>query len=142
ALIRDPKLVVAITPTRGVDVASKELLLGALRAAAERGAGVLLATDDLDDIEHCDRVVVLVRGAVAAEFQRAQGPRPFDREALIAATEGLDAQQAAAAQPDGGGAGTAAAAPPHEPPERLNPARLDEATARPREGSDRKDDGA
>lgn len=90
ALIRDPKLVVAITPTRGVDVASKELLLGALRAAAERGAGVLLATDDLDDIEHCDRVVVLVRGRVAAEFRRAQGSgAPFDRESLIAATEGL-----------------------------------------------------
>jgi simple sugar transport system ATP-binding protein len=92
ALIRDPKLVVAITPTRGVDVASKELLLGALRAAAQRGAGVLLATDDLDDIEHCDRVVVLVRGTVAAEFQRAQGAQPFDREALIAAIEGLGTQ--------------------------------------------------
>jgi len=94
ALIRDPKLVVAVTPTRGVDVASKELLLGALRAAAERGAGVLLATDDLDDIEHCDRVVVLVRGRVAARFRRAGGSgAPFDREALIAATEGLDAPQ-------------------------------------------------
>ncbi|HEV3170511.1 MAG TPA: sugar ABC transporter ATP-binding protein [Actinocrinis sp.] len=97
ALARDPKLVVAITPTRGVDVASKELLLGALRAAAERGAGVLLATDDLDDIEHCDRVVVLVRGAVAAEYRRAQAPAPpFDRETLIAAIEGLGADPDAA----------------------------------------------
>lgn len=110
ALIRDPKLVVAITPTRGVDVASKELLLGALRAAAQRGAGVLLATDDLDDIEHCDRVVVLVRGKVAAEFRRAAGPRPFDREALIAATEGLGTQGTDAADADAAernGAGTA-----------------------------------
>jgi simple sugar transport system ATP-binding protein len=100
ALIRDPKLMVAITPTRGVDVASKELLLGALRAAAERGAGVLLATDDLDDIEHCDRVVVLVRGLVAAEFHRdTHAAAPFDREALIAATEGLDTQQQAQQSP-------------------------------------------
>lgn len=107
ALIRDPKLVVAITPTRGVDVASKELLLGALRAAAERGAGVLLATDDLDDIEHCDRVVVLVRGKVAAQFQRGPGSRPFDREALIAATEGLRIESAAvdATDSDGSDAG-------------------------------------
>jgi simple sugar transport system ATP-binding protein len=97
ALIRDPKLVVAITPTRGVDVASKELLLGALRAAAERGAGVLLATDDLDDIEHCDRIVVLVRGRVAAAFERdRRGGPPFDREALIAATEGLETDPARA----------------------------------------------
>jgi ABC-type multidrug transport system ATPase subunit len=60
---------------------------------------VLLATDDLDDIEHCDRIVVLVRGRVAAEFHR-DGPdgRPFDREALIAATEGLDTSQQAQTQ--------------------------------------------
>ncbi|MGH6656475.1 MAG: sugar ABC transporter ATP-binding protein [Actinocrinis sp.] len=97
ALIRDPRLVVAITPTRGVDVASKELLLGALRAAAERGAGVLLATDDLDDIEYCDRVLVLVRGRVVAQFPRSPGGgQPFDREALIAATEGLGAPDAGA----------------------------------------------
>ena len=108
ALIRDPKLVVAITPTRGVDVASKELLLGALRAAAERGAGVLLATDDLEDIEYCDRVVVLVRGRVAAEFLRdPQAAAPFDREALIAATEGMDTQQQAHAP---------SPAPPPQPP--------------------------
>jgi simple sugar transport system ATP-binding protein len=95
ALARDPKLLVAITPTRGVDVASKELLLGALRETAERGAGVLLATDDLDDIEHCDRVVVLVRGRVAAEYRRAPAPAPpFDRETLIAAIEGLTASDA------------------------------------------------
>jgi len=110
ALARDPKLVVAITPTRGVDVASKELLLGALREAAGRGAGVLLATDDLDDIEHCDRVVVLVRGRVAAEFRRAAAPAaPFDRETLIAALEGLgadreDRDRAAGALADTGGA--------------------------------------
>ncbi len=30
ALASEPKLIVAITPTRGVDVASKELLLAAL----------------------------------------------------------------------------------------------------------------
>jgi simple sugar transport system ATP-binding protein len=124
ALIRDPKLVVAITPTRGVDVASKELLLGALRAAAERGAGVLLATDDLDDIEHCDRVVVLVRGRVAAEFRRGQGSRPFDREALIAATEGLRVEGPDAQDEDAGELAGGA------------------AQARAYKASDRKDDGA
>jgi simple sugar transport system ATP-binding protein len=88
ALARDPRLIVAITPTRGVDVASKSLLLSELRDATERDrAGLLLATDELDDLVICDRVVVLVRGEVFAEFT---GP-PFDREALIAATEGLAA---------------------------------------------------
>ena len=86
ALARGPRLIVAITPTRGVDVASKSLLLSELAEAAERdGAGLLLATDELDDLVICDRVAVLVRGEAFAEFTEP----PFGREALIAATEGL-----------------------------------------------------
>jgi simple sugar transport system ATP-binding protein len=86
ALASDPALIVAITPTRGVDVASKELLLSELdRITAETGASLLLASDELDDLIICDRVVVLVRGEIFTEFTEP----PFDREALIAATEGL-----------------------------------------------------
>ena len=88
ALASDPALIVAITPTRGVDVASKELLLAELdRITAETGASLLLASDELDDLVICDRVVVLVRGEIFTEFTEP----PFDREALIAATEGLGA---------------------------------------------------
>jgi simple sugar transport system ATP-binding protein len=86
ALAPDPKVIVAITPTRGVDVASKSLLLGALTDTARRtGAGLLIATDELDDLVYCDRVLVLVHGELFTEFTEP----PFDREALIAATEGL-----------------------------------------------------
>jgi len=88
ALASDPALIVAITPTRGVDVASKELLLAELdRITTETGASLLLASDELDDLVICDRVVVLVRGEVFTEFTEP----PFDREALIAASEGLGA---------------------------------------------------
>jgi simple sugar transport system ATP-binding protein len=93
AIARQPRLIVAIAPTRGVDVASKSLLLAELAAVTDRsGAGLLLATDELSDLDICDRVVVLVRGEQFTEFRAP----PFDREALIAATEGLAA---------GGGAG-------------------------------------
>jgi simple sugar transport system ATP-binding protein len=85
SIARKPRLIVAIAPTRGVDVASKSLLLDELAAVTERsGAGLLLATDELSDLDICHRVVVLVRGERFAEFTP-----PFDREALIAATEGL-----------------------------------------------------
>jgi ribose transport system substrate-binding protein len=84
----DPALIVAITPTRGVDVASKELLLAELgRITRQTGASLLLASDELDDLGICDRVLVLVRGEIFTEFTEP----PFDREALIAATEGLGA---------------------------------------------------
>ena len=90
-LAHDPSLIVAITPTRGVDVASKELLLDSLAEAARTsGAGVLLCSDELSDLVICDRVVVLVRGEVFTEFTEP----PFDRDKLIAATEGI-AQEAA-----------------------------------------------
>jgi simple sugar transport system ATP-binding protein len=104
ALASDPVLIVAITPTRGVDVASKELLLAELdrvtaggasgglggvvppgASTAQTGASLLLASDELDDLVICDRVIVLVRGEIFTEFSG----RPFDREALIAATEGM-----------------------------------------------------
>ena len=86
ALVRQPSVLVAVTPTRGVDVASKALLLAALSEAAHHGgAAVLLATDDFSDLTSCDRVVVLVRGEVFAEFSSP----PYEREALLAATEGL-----------------------------------------------------
>jgi len=88
-LAHRPSLIVAITPTRGVDVASKELLLSSLAGVAASGAGVLLCTDELSDLEICDRVLVLVRGEVFTEFS---GP-PFDRDALIHATEGMTTGQ-------------------------------------------------
>jgi simple sugar transport system ATP-binding protein len=88
SIARKPRLIVAIAPTRGVDVASKALLLAELAAVTEQsGAGLLLASDELSDLDICDRVVVLVRGERFTEF----GAPPFDRGALIAATEGLAA---------------------------------------------------
>jgi simple sugar transport system ATP-binding protein len=85
-LASKPKLVVAMTPTRGVDVASKAVLLQALSSLAiDDGAAVLVATDDLDDVVICDRVLVLRGGEVVAEFTEP----PFNREELIAAIEGL-----------------------------------------------------
>ena len=89
ALASDPVVIVAITPTRGVDVASKELLLAELdRITTQTGASLLLASDELDDLVICDRVIVLVRGEIFTEFTEP----PFDREALIAASEGLETQ--------------------------------------------------
>jgi simple sugar transport system ATP-binding protein len=88
-LAHDPGLIVAITPTRGVDVASKALLLDSLAdVARRRGAGVLLCSDELSDLVICDRVIVLVRGKFFAEFTDP----PFDRDELIVATEGLSSK--------------------------------------------------
>jgi simple sugar transport system ATP-binding protein len=84
ALASRPRLLVLVTPTAGVDVRSKEFLLDTLVRVAADGTGVLLATDELDDLRVCDRVLVLFQGRVRAEFGR--GWRDND---LVAAMEGL-----------------------------------------------------
>ncbi|GAA2059845.1 sugar ABC transporter ATP-binding protein [Catenulispora yoronensis] len=84
ALASEPKALVLIRPTAGVDVKSKESLLGTVRQAAEAGCGALLVSDELDDLRIAHRVLVMFKGAVVAEFPGGWG----DAE-LIAAVEGL-----------------------------------------------------
>jgi simple sugar transport system ATP-binding protein len=86
ALAPDPTLLVAVNPTVGVDVASKELLLEALGTARDQGVAILLVSDDFEDLRVCTRLMVMVRGRIAAEFDRP----PWDRQRLIAAMEGLE----------------------------------------------------
>ena len=86
AFARNPSVLVVVSPTVGVDVAAKEALLDALENARDRGVAVLLVSDDFEDLRVCTRLLVMVRGRVTQEFDRP----PWDREALIAAVEGLD----------------------------------------------------
>jgi simple sugar transport system ATP-binding protein len=84
ALANDPKALVLMQPTAGVDVKAKETLLGTASAAAADGTGVLIISDDIDDLRPCDRVIVLFKGAVVAEM-----PKGWDDHELIAAMEGI-----------------------------------------------------
>ncbi|WP_436535851.1 sugar ABC transporter ATP-binding protein [Actinoplanes sp. HUAS TT8] len=85
ALADTPRLLVLINPTSGVDVRSKEFLLDKVEETARSGAGVLIASDELDDLRVCDRVLVMFRARVTAEFARGW----HDHE-LVAAMEGVD----------------------------------------------------
>jgi simple sugar transport system ATP-binding protein len=84
ALATDPHLLVAIRPTSGVDVKSKEFLLSRIRNVADAGKAALVVSDELDDLRICDRVVTMFHGRVVAEF----GPDWTD-EQLVAAMEGM-----------------------------------------------------
>ncbi|MEV6642934.1 sugar ABC transporter ATP-binding protein [Amycolatopsis sp. NPDC051371] len=69
ALIGDPRVVVLINPTAGVDVKSKEALLAVVDRVRAEGKAVLIVSDELDDLRLSDRVLVLRAGAVVAEHQ-------------------------------------------------------------------------
>ncbi|MEV0369705.1 sugar ABC transporter ATP-binding protein [Streptomyces sp. NPDC050636] len=96
ALAREPSVLVAIRPTNGVDVKSKDALLGVLREVADGGSGAVIVSDELDDLRVCDRVLAIFHGRVVAEF----GSGWSDRE-LVAAMEGMGSGDAG----DFGGAG-------------------------------------
>ncbi|MFI1438813.1 sugar ABC transporter ATP-binding protein [Streptomyces fructofermentans] len=85
ALASDPRLLVLINPTAGVDVKSKESLLARMDSARDDGTAVLVVSDELDDLRRCDRVLVLFHGRVVAEY-----PSGWRDHELIAAIEGVD----------------------------------------------------
>tara|TARA_B100000700_G_scaffold312760_1_gene396865 strand:- start:1014 stop:2357 length:1344 start_codon:yes stop_codon:yes gene_type:complete len=59
ALNSEPSVVLLDEPSEGLDKSSRGLLLGWLRALAERGHGILIATHDPEVITACDRIVTI-----------------------------------------------------------------------------------
>lgn len=84
ALANRPRALVLISPTAGVDVRSKEFLLDVVDGVARAGTGVLVVSDELDDLRTCDRVLVMVHGKLVREL--ARGWADAD---LVAIMEGM-----------------------------------------------------
>ncbi|GAB3880569.1 hypothetical protein GCM10029964_035220 [Kibdelosporangium lantanae] len=84
ALASDPKVLVLINPTAGVDVKSKESLLGVVDRVARAGSAAIVVSDELDDLRVCDRVLVMFHGEVVREFGR-----DWTEQELVAAIEGV-----------------------------------------------------
>src|SRR2546423_7299805 len=64
-----PRVLVVASPTRGLDVAAIETVHRYLREAASNGVGVLLISEDLDEIlALADRVAVIYEGAIVGEL--------------------------------------------------------------------------
>jgi ABC-type uncharacterized transport system ATPase subunit len=66
-------VLVAMNPTRGLDLATTQFVHRRLLAVRERGGAVLLASEDLDELLRLsDRIVVLYRGRITGHLERAQ----------------------------------------------------------------------
>ncbi len=73
-----PKLVLAHSPSRGLDVKATEAVRERLRVARDDGAAVLLISEDLDEVmAMADRIGVMSAGRIVAEFSQ-----PADRQAI------------------------------------------------------------
>jgi ABC-type uncharacterized transport system ATPase subunit len=76
-----PAMILANQPTRGLDVGAVAYVHGRLLDARARGAGILLISEDLDELlQLSDRIAVIYRGRLTA---------PADATGLSRATLGL-----------------------------------------------------
>jgi general nucleoside transport system ATP-binding protein len=75
-LARAPKALVAVYPTRGVDMGAAEFIHEQLLAARARGAGILLVSEELEEIMNlADRVAVIFRGRIVAVVPAREATR-------------------------------------------------------------------
>jgi ABC-type uncharacterized transport system ATPase subunit len=75
---RSPSVVVAHSPSRGLDARACNAVHQSLLSARDRGAAVVLISEDLDEVlTLSDRIGVMTRGQIVAEFAR-----PADRQAI------------------------------------------------------------
>jgi len=66
---RDPELLIAGQPTRGLDVGAIEFVHKQIISERDRGKGVLLVSMELDEVMSLsDRILVMFEGEIVAEF--------------------------------------------------------------------------
>ncbi|MGO9179833.1 MAG: ABC transporter ATP-binding protein [Candidatus Limnocylindrales bacterium] len=95
-LSSQPGVVVAASPTRGLDVGATEYVHRVLVGAAAGGAGVLLISEDLDEIiELADRIAVLYEGRVVGVVEASHAT--YEQLGLMMAGAGTAAGTAAGA---------------------------------------------
>jgi len=72
-LLADASVFLLDEPTRGVDVGAKSEIYALIRALARRGAAILFASSELDEVLRlADRILVMHRGRIAGELSRAE----------------------------------------------------------------------
>ena len=75
---------VAVHPTRGLDVGAAERVWRILLEARDRGVGVLLISEDLDEVlELSDRILVFSAGRVVGEFDNADAPPSIEQLGML-----------------------------------------------------------
>lgn len=71
ALSREPSVIIAVQPTRGLDIGATAFVHEQLLAQRARGAAIVLVSTELDEIlALSDRVVVMFAGSVVGEILR------------------------------------------------------------------------
>ncbi len=69
-LARDPGVLIAAQPTRGVDIGATEYIHKQLLEERDKGTAILLISEDLDEIRALsDRIAVMYEGRIVGEVE-------------------------------------------------------------------------
>ena len=72
-LNKEPKLLFAVHPTRGVDIGATQFIHEQIMAARDRGCAVVLVSTELDEIlALADRIGVIYEGQILGEMDRSE----------------------------------------------------------------------
>lgn len=82
ALLHEPRVVFLDEPTGGVDPITRRRFWEMIYEAAARGTTVLVTTHYLDEAEYCDRLSIMVDGAIAAMGSPGDVKRDFGAASL------------------------------------------------------------
>jgi D-xylose transport system ATP-binding protein len=85
-LLTKPKVLFLDEPTRGIDVGAKQDIYAEVNKLAKEGLAIVLVSSELPEVLGLsDRVIVLHRGKIAAEYSRAEATA---EKVMAAATGG------------------------------------------------------
>ena len=86
-LATNPKILILDGPTVGIDVAAKEAIHELIRNLARQGLAIIMISDELREVfSHCNRVLVMEKGCLVAEFD----PATSSEAAIQACIESTD----------------------------------------------------
>ena len=86
-LLNEPQLLILDEPTRGIDVGARFEIYTLINQLAERGAGILVISSELDElIGICDRILVMRQGEITDELLRDS----FDRHRIMQGSLHMD----------------------------------------------------
>jgi erythritol transport system ATP-binding protein len=92
-LLTEPRVLLLDEPTRGVDVGAKREIHGIVRRMAASGMAVVLVSSELEEIRAVsDRILVMSRGCISAEFQAGAASEDALALAASAAVEERSSQ--------------------------------------------------